>query len=368
MKLKIFSDQKYLLDAEGIKPHEILRPFWSKKTNNPDYPWLNNCDDYIEIGKSFFDMVSLEEANFAIMPDNWKTVTGEVWHASTNKAAEELYTQFAQLARQAKKPLIVFIEGVCASEDIPFKDAFIFRTADFQSKRKTRNFAYPAFCEDLVKYYLNNKLIIRQKSKIPRIGFCGLIKQNTLKTRIKATIYFLYRLYQRKPIIYTPILGHVLRSKIIEIISKSPLVEDNFIIRDQMVFLGKNDFDNMYKSRVEFVNNIVTSDYVLCCRGAANTSVRLFETLCCGRIPIFVNTDCVLPYDFAIDWKKYCVWVEEKELPYIADKVAEFHDKLSPQEFIDLQYECRKLWKEWLSCEGFFSKFHLHFDLNTKKV
>ena len=77
---------------------------------------------------------------------------------------------------------------------------------------------------------------------------------------------------------------------------------------------------------------------------------------------IFVNTDCVLPYDFAIDWKKYCVWVEESELSSIAEKVLDFHSKLSDREFVELQYECRNLWEKWLSPEGFFKNIYRHLN------
>jgi uncharacterized protein YprB with RNaseH-like and TPR domain len=54
--------------------------------------------------------------------------------------------------------------------------------------------------------------------------------------------------------------------------------------------------------------------------------------------------------------------VSESELPFIAKKVADFHDSLSPQEFIDLQHECRKLWQQWLSPEGFFANFYRYFE------
>ena len=29
---------------------------------------------------------------------------------------------------------------------------------------------------------------------------------------------------------------------------------------------------------------------------------------------MFINTDCVLPFDEIIDWKKYVIWVDEKEM------------------------------------------------------
>ncbi len=94
---------------------------------------------------------------------------------------------------------------------------------------------------------------------------------------------------------------------------------------------------------------MLESDYIVCVRGSGNYSIRLYETLCCGRIPVFVNTDCVLPYEFKLKWKDYCVWIEESEISSISEKIIEFHDQLSSKDFVDLQYECRRIWKQWLS-------------------
>jgi hypothetical protein len=44
---------------------------------------------------------------------------------------------------------------------------------------------------------------------------------------------------------------------------------------------------------------------------------------------VFIDSDCILPYDFELDWKKYCVWIKEDEIPVIADKIMEFHEKFS---------------------------------------
>ena len=102
-------------------------------------------------------------------------------------------------------------------------------------------------------------------------------------------------------------------------------------------------------------------------RGTGNFSMRFYETLCLGRIPIFVDTDCVLPYDFSLDWKQHCVWIDRSEIPFIAEKVADFHAALSPDDFIDLQRGNRELWEERLSTEGFYSHFYEHLGvLNTK--
>ena len=65
---------------------------------------------------------------------------------------------------------------------------------------------------------------------------------------------------------------------------------------------------------MEFYENMVSSDYIVCVRGGGNFSVRLYETLAMGRIPIFINTDCLLPLNKSIDWKKHVVWIEREDI------------------------------------------------------
>lgn len=106
---------------------------------------------------------------------------------------------------------------------------------------------------------------------------------------------------------------------------------------------------------------MLTSDYIVCLRGTGNFSARLYETLAMGRIPIFIDTDCILPYDRSINWKDYCVWVDANELSSLPEKVLEFHGNLSEADFLEHQKCCRALWEERLSFSGFFKHFPEHF-------
>ena len=112
-----------------------------------------------------------------------------------------------------------------------------------------------------------------------------------------------------------------------------------------------------HKTTLEFYDNLKNSDYVVCVRGAGNFSIRFYEALAMGRIPVFINTDCALPFDNEIDWKKHVVWVEYNERHEVAEKVADFHRVLSEKDFIDLQLANRKLWEERLTLRGFFNNF-----------
>ena len=71
-----------------------------------------------------------------------------------------------------------------------------------------------------------------------------------------------------------------------------------------------------------------------------------------GKIPVFVNTDCLLPFEEPINWKKHVVWVDWEDRKNIAQRVADFHANVSVDEFVHLQISNRKLWKETLSVEG----------------
>jgi hypothetical protein len=156
------------------------------------------------------------------------------------------------------------------------------------------------------------------------------------------------------------------RAAALEAVSRSHDVQTNFILRDKW-FNGAFEGGRlnralMDESRREYVENIFGSDYVLCTRGSGNYSIRFYETLSSGRIPVFVNTDCVLPFEEWVDWKQYCVWVEARDVSHIPDKVAEFHESLSPDEFKDRQRASRGLWEEWLSPYGFFKNLRRYFE------
>lgn len=286
-------------------------------------------------------------------------------------------------ANQAGKISVGFYYGDRSHLESPIQCDLVFRNSLYSSTRKPSDFAYPAWSVDFTEKYFNGHLPIRQKHPKPIVGFCGFIGKDDINFHAKRFLYQVHKLLGKEtfppkyrfplipPQYRLPLLhfqGSLVRKRAVSTFSKSPLVETNFVFRDQMGLFSQPDAPSREAFRSVFVTNMQESDYILCCRGYGNYSFRFYETLSCGRIPIFIDTDCVLPFDFEIDWKKYCVWLTESEIPMIAEKVAEFHEKLSPQEFIDLQHECRKIWQERLSPEGFFANLYKHLPLNRNAI
>jgi hypothetical protein len=333
VSLRIHSDRS--LVPSGGTHVVMLYPFWGKNPEDPVDPNSGRFDRYAESGVALFELAPLESADLAVFPTEW----GE----PTAQAAG----RFVEGAGAAGKPTAVFVGGD-ELRAVPHEGALVFQTSLDRSRRRPNEFAQPAWSEDFVTAHLGGQLPIRSRGPRPVVGFCGLAPASRgMLTRFRA-----------HPA-HTSIRAWALR-----LLREHEGVETNFIERERFlggaIAQGRLDLAAMRRVRNEYVANMVDSDYILCSRGAGNFSYRLYETLSCGRIPVFVDTDCVLPYDFVAPWREHSVWVDESELESIGDRVAEFHEGLDGGEFEELQRACRRFWEEYVAPEGFFARFHEH--------
>ena len=150
-----------------------------------------------------------------------------------------------------------------------------------------------------------------------------------------------------------PISGTRLRRKVLNLLSKSKEIQTNFQIRNS--FGGQKI--NSRKYILEFWQNMLKSPYTLCVRGAGNYSARFYESLAMGRIPVLVNTDCILPLDNKINWKQHCVIINGTNVDNLAEILTDFHNNLSSNSFNELQKVNRELWCSSLTFHGFFHIF-----------
>jgi len=313
----------------------MLYPFWGKNPEDPADPNSGRFDRYAETGAALFELTPLDRADLAVFPAGWSEISAP--------SAEP----FVEAARAAGKPAAVFV-GTDEHKTVPHDGALVFQTSLLRSSRRSNEYAQPAWSEDFVSAHLGGRLPIRRRGPRPVVGFCGLApSRRGLLSRLRA-----------HPT-HTSIRARALR-----LLSEHGGIETNFVERERFlggaITRGRLDLAAMKRVRDEYVQNMVESDYILCSRGAGNFSYRLYETLSCGRIPIFVDTDCVLPYDFAAPWREHLVWVDESQLASVGVRVAEFHEALGDGEFEELQRSCRRLWEEYIAPEGFFAHFHEH--------
>ncbi|MEO1496008.1 MAG: exostosin family protein [Planctomycetota bacterium] len=243
-----------------------------------------------------------------------------------------------EIARTLGKPCLYLQESDDATSCTPAYGV-IYRESILASLMTPQERALAAFADDLAREA--GGFAVRPKGERPSVGFCGYVGSAWRRA--------FYRVQGRKAKVY----GLDLRSRALGVLERDPGVEAHFIRRT--AFWGgtigrfsKPDPDAKRRVRQEYLENIAGSDYTLCLRGAGNFSYRLYETLAMGRVPLFVNTDCALPFADEIDWRRHVVWVEESEMRQLGARLREFHAALTPDAFEQLQRDNRQVWEDYL--------------------
>jgi hypothetical protein len=346
--LRVFSDCTYL--PPGQKPTILLRPFWGLPPEDPSRHDAGRFDAYYGIAPSLFTLTSLEACDIVAAPGPW--IAGD-----SNDAIRRL----AHRARAAGKRTLIFFNSD-SEEPVDIPETVVFRTSFWKSRRRANEFALPAWSIDLPARYAPGGFAPREWTPVPVVSYCGYATRSPSlhPPHLALTVdnvTKLNRLAQSTGKPFSHFAAALLREEALLRLEQAPEIETNFLIRDGFWGAGEQARG---RSRAdlhrEYAENLLAGDYVLCLRGAGNFSFRFYETLNCGRIPLFVDTDCVLPFEAQIDWKKYCVWVDRCDLASIAESLTSFHARHEGQTFTQLQRECRMLWEDWLSPQGFFTQ------------
>lgn len=354
--MRIFTEKSLCLSSELSSLNPVLAFHWEGVSKEDRAQGKYNPLSPFTLADS------PDEADICLLPKEWNYY---LWH----KKQKEAKALAEDASRQGKRILVWFRGDL--PPVIPFPNAVVFKCALNRSRRKRNHFAAPYFIDDPTTEFSGGEIILREKGREPKVGFCGYaaVKPMKLAYSIAANCTsYLKVLLGRSNYESVPIIpATVLRARALNLLSRNKSINANFVVRDKYrAGIKEKTSRTLQTATKEFFDNINDSDYVLCVRGYGNWSVRFYETLACGRIPIFIDTDCVLPFDFALDWKKYCVWVDVAKVTCIAEIVSDFHARLTSNGFLELQQACRRLWKERLSLAGFMSHLSEHFALGKK--
>jgi hypothetical protein len=362
MKLKLYCERAWVpADCAHL---EILDPFWGGDRYDPEGNARQIGKAYAERAGEIFEPVStMEESDAVLLPVNW-------WDLLTRPAGMTVAREVIERAAAAGRRVILFF---CHDTPLQFDwpaHAVVFRISAHRSRLRPNEFIVPQWSRDYLAD-LDGELPVRRKDETPVVGFCGFappLGMRPGKRRLKETARLMaHRLGLGT--VFPERMAHAARARALLALSRSPLVKTNYLIRSESAFdnpigafLPGGTVEAALLKRREFVQNILGSDYVLCARGWANCSIRFSETLSLGRIPVLVDTDCVLPHESAIDWDRYRVLVNENAPAQAAHRIREFHEALAPGEFEARQRACRVLWEEWFSPLGFYKNLYRHLE------
>ncbi|MBP0904536.1 exostosin family protein [Mariniflexile gromovii] len=334
--LKLFTDQTFLTEAHRKSVFPLLFDLhYLKNKELSDYYVLSNhvssCDVLV---------FPINYSQFIKFPKAFKSLL--------------------QLAKKHNKPIWMYTGG-----DYGFttyiKNSYTFRLGGFDSKLDASTFIIPSFVNDPYQDMLHQGFSTLKKDKEPTIGFVGHAKSGVFKYTKEVLSHFKFKfrrtmgfvLADKQPFYPSSIkrAGYLHKLRLLK------GLKTNFILRNHYRAGVQTEADKQTSTQ-EFYNNIFNNAYTFCSRGVGNFSVRFYETLAVGRIPILLNTDCRLPLNDLIDWSKHIVVLDTKKKESFEQQILEFHNALNDLEFEKLQESNRTLWETHLVRPSYFIKIH----------
>jgi hypothetical protein len=185
-----------------------------------------------------------------------------------------------------------------------------------------------------------------EKEPLPSVSFCGReggelgiaiwkILPRSL-TRSMANSFFCSTTRGIRMICCYP-----LRVDAMQVMERDPRIKTDFIGR------GKRGMQPITQGemRRQFMENLMNNAYALCVRGSDNFSWRFYEALSVGKIPILIDTDCILPLEDEIPWDNFIVRVPSTRLDELPERLLEWHSRLSSASFRQLQKDIRSFFE-----------------------
>lgn len=317
----------------GIPYTEILYPNLGSKER--ETPFGENIFDQftepiVEIAK---DPV---EADYLCIPHNYNYIKKNV----------EYIASFAELSQTYSKKILIFFPGD-SDEEILIPNSIIFRNSQYGYKKQDNEIIMPGYAVDLGRKY---GLLERKKGEVPVVGFCGWANYRTLHEWLSYAIYNIMESLVGHPVHKK---GLYFRRQALQFLKKQGIAS-NFLIRSSYSMNSKTLTVDPIQARNEYVENIKNSDYTLAPKGDGNFSVRFYESLSLGRIPLLIDTNCPLPLEKDIDYSHYILKVNYKDVPHIGEIVKDHFDDIQSESYFEKQKALRGLFEHKLKIDVFF--------------
>ena len=320
--------QLALLQEQGADDNRLFQ-------NVPltDFAWLTQA------------LTDSEEADILLLP-----------HLLTDVRSYPDYVENAiEVAQKNSQRLVIFI-----SQDDPSPLHFpehctIFRPSVYKSTLLPNEIVMPAQIEDIGEIFGHEPM---EKGAVPTVGFVGMAATKNMKDRIRFLVknYIVRRGADRE--------GVYFRSKALKRLQADDRISLSTILRSRFSANRKSIELPPEQAREEYIKNMKANLFTLAPRGAGNYSLRFYETLALGRIPILVDTDTKLPFEDEIPYDEFIIRVPWKDMHRIADIVAERFDLLTEQSALAMQLKAREVFETHLNLPIFLKK---SFEQLTKK-
>lgn len=299
MKIKIYTNSHFFKE-DDLKNWEeliLLIPFFNielykKLTKNIHVITYESIFTKLFFnGKNILEKTNnIEDSDYCLLPFRF------------NLNDERMYSICNNAKKYNKKVLAFFNDDDFSSFPIP-ENLILFRTSLLRSYKRNNEHVFPVILPDL---YVDDYI-----SPENSIGFCGRYAHG--------------------------------REEIISEINKINY-KKNIILRDGYWFHWATTEKDLFKSKIEYNQNLLQNKYILCYKGNGNYSWRFYEALMFDRIPILIDSDIELPFKNQIQWNKHIIHIQKNDIKNLDEILKNFNVNTM---------ENRKLWIKYFSSEGF---------------
>ena len=318
---RVYTSRDWLEPAEYV---HLLWPMWGPSHWHERYGDL--FADFLKHGKELFTLTEdAASADFFLPPCGWQ-----------DGGSVQAF-RMADLAARHGRPLVVFYNSDF-EKPIPLSDAMIFRTSITAANALPNEQAWPAWTCDVLRTYGAGQVEPRTKSSRPTIGYCGYVDYRNVVERVQRTL-------RSRVASWSKLRGDAVRA-----LAASREIDSRFILRRRFGgHAGPTE-------REEYAQNMLACDYALVVRGRGNFSFRLYEAMSAAVIPVFIDTDCRLPFDNVIPYRELFVWIPVHDIQRISEYVLAFHSRHDADSLIAHRQRMRAVFDEYIAPMGFHSR------------
>lgn len=253
--------------------------------------------------------------------------------------------QCREQARSARVPLLI-----SAYQDDPrpisIPGAFVIRPSAYRSELTAHEILMPAYVEDVGKQWGVEPL---PKGERPIIAFTGKAGFSGMNERLRYLVRnYLVRHGPRRQ-------GAYFRRRAIAGLTADRRLTFNAIIRKRYSAHRNTIEVPPAQAREDYIRSIQQAHFTLAPSGDGNYSLRFYETLSLGRIPILIDTDVQLPLADVIDYDAFIVRVPWRDSARAGDYALRFFNDHNEEQWRIAQRRARNIFESYLYIPSFLS-------------
>ncbi len=312
---------------------------------------LKLLEDYHDLDEQMFTPIDdVQKAQFVFFP---YSIDG-FYHELGLRAFTDFLRQLPGFAEYGHKFVFFLLDDISAALDLP---SVIYRVNHDDRKKDLNSISLPYFIDDIFGKALS----------VPwdyHVNFVGTIVTHALR----ASMLLGFLDTEQLPIykVLLDKLGHLLASRKDEQAYQLAVSETMAFARrifpltpslqgiDYFIDISVDQYpwlpaEVKKEKKAQLISAMTRSATTLCPRGFGVQSIRFFETLSAGRIPLLISDHWALPMQNRIDYDSFVWKVAEDRTMNLPHEIAEFFSRHTGDELKEKAKRARKAWEDYLA-------------------